>query len=133
MPGWLLAAGCSMGLDQQISDEQILRKLGYKQALNRSWGALTACAITISAMSVLTSITASFSTGLTYGGPVVCVWGWIVVSAFMLCVGLGMAELASAYPTSGGMYYVSTHGWLCSWQDIGMNAASSNVIKPPAA
>eukprot|EP00775_Hariotina_reticulata_P010837 gene10837-10993_t len=65
-------------------------------------------------MSVLTSITASFGTGLTYGGPVVCVWGWVVVSAFMLCVGLGMAELASAYPTSGGMYYVSAPGLIAA-------------------
>ncbi len=32
-------------------------------------------------------------------------WGWLVGSAAMLCVALGMAELASAYPTSGGMYY----------------------------
>jgi len=49
--------------------------------------------------------TASFGTGLTYGGPVVCIFGWIFVSLLVLCEGLGMAELASAYPTSGGMYY----------------------------
>lgn len=28
-------------------------------------------------MSILTSISASFATGLSYGGPVVCIWGWI--------------------------------------------------------
>lgn len=33
------------------------------------------------------------------------IWGWIGVSLAMLCIALGMAELASAYPTSGGMYY----------------------------
>lgn len=48
---------------------------------------------------------ASFSMGLTFGGPVVCVWGWIGVSICMLCIGLGMAELMSAYPTSSGGYY----------------------------
>lgn len=120
---------------------QVLHRMGYSQVLYRSWGSLTATCITISAMSVLTSIsgersvrarvrnavpaasrlpgrqpahtarllsaartTASFATGLSYGGPVVCIWGWIGVSALMLCIGLGMAELTSAYPTSGGMY-----------------------------
>jgi hypothetical protein len=48
---------------------------------------------------------ASFGTGLTYGGPAVCIWGWLGVSFCMLCIALGMAELCSAYPTSGGMYY----------------------------
>ena len=37
-------------------DEAVLRQLGYKQVLYRSWGAFTAITITISAMSVLTSI-----------------------------------------------------------------------------
>lgn len=29
------------------------------------------------------------------------VWGWVVASIFILIVGLAMAELASAAPTSG--------------------------------
>jgi amino acid transporter len=33
------------------------------------------------------------------------VWGWIVVSLFTLCIGLGMAEICSAFPTAGGLYY----------------------------
>lgn len=88
-----------------LEDENVLAKLGYKQALFRTWGVLTSVALTISAMSTLTSISASFYQGLIYGGPAVCVWGWIAVSFATLCIGLGMAELASAYPTSGGMYY----------------------------
>jgi hypothetical protein len=40
-------------------------------------GTLTAVALTISAMSTLTSISASFYVGLTYGGPAVCIWGWV--------------------------------------------------------
>ncbi|GBF99453.1 amino-acid permease [Raphidocelis subcapitata] len=86
-------------------DAEVLARLGYRQVLYRTWGTLTAVALTISAMSTLTSISASFGTGLMMGGPAICVWGWIAVSAATLCIGLGMAELASAYPTSGGMYY----------------------------
>lgn len=82
-----------------------LREMGYKQVLNRGWRWFTNVAVTITAMSVLLSVSGSFSIGLTYGGPVVCLWGWIIVSIGVLCVALGMSELASAYPTSGGMYY----------------------------
>jgi amino acid transporter len=31
--------------------------------------------------------------------------GWIVVSFFTMFVGLGMAEIVSAIPTSGGPYF----------------------------
>lgn len=119
-------------------DEGVLRSLGYKQVLHRSWGAFTTTTITISAMSVLTSISASFATGLTYGGPAVCIWGWLGVSFCMLCIALGMAELSSAYPTSGGMYYWQfrlagrTSGpfacWLTGWLNLlGQIAAVSAV------
>ena len=46
-------------------------------------------------------LAALFGTGLSYGGPVVCLWGWLFASACNMSVALGMAELASAYPTSG--------------------------------
>ncbi|GLI62318.1 hypothetical protein VaNZ11_004926 [Volvox africanus] len=86
-------------------EEERLKAMGYTQVLHRGWRWLTNVAVTVSSMSVLLSITGSFGTGLSYGGPVVCLWGWWLVSLLSLCVALGMAELASAYPTSGGMYY----------------------------
>jgi amino acid transporter len=33
------------------------------------------------------------------------IWGWLAASIFILFVGLAMAELASAAPTSGGLYF----------------------------
>ncbi|KAG2351622.1 amino acid permease-domain-containing protein [Suillus spraguei] len=35
------------------------------------------------------------------------VWGWAVAGPFIMCIGLAMAELASAAPTSGGV---------CTWR-----------------
>ncbi|GLC56117.1 hypothetical protein PLESTB_001066200 [Pleodorina starrii] len=86
-------------------EEERLKEMGYTQVLHRGWRWFTNVAVTLSSMSVLLSITGSFQIGLAYGGPVVCLWGWFLVSVLSLCVALGMAELASAYPTSGGMYY----------------------------
>ncbi len=42
-----------------------------------------------------------------YGGPVVVVFGWLAVGAFSLCVASCLAELLSAFPTAGGLYYWS--------------------------
>lgn len=35
------------------------------------------------------------------------VWGWFVPGAFVICIALSMAELASAMPTSGGVSFSS--------------------------
>lgn len=43
-------------MDQIQKDEEVLRELGYKQVLYRTWGTFTTVTIAISAMSVLTSI-----------------------------------------------------------------------------
>jgi hypothetical protein len=43
-------------MDQVQKDEEVLRELGYKQVLYRTWGTFTTVTIAISAMSVLTSI-----------------------------------------------------------------------------
>ena len=45
------------------------------------------------------------SYGLNTGGPGVMVTGWICVSFFTFFVGLSMAEIVSAIPTSGGPYF----------------------------
>jgi amino acid transporter len=45
------------------------------------------------------------------------VWGWTFCSIFLTTIGLAMGELASAAPTSGGLYYwtfmFSTPKWRC--------------------
>jgi len=49
-----------------------------------------------------------FSYGLATGGPAVMTVGWIIVSFFTLIVALGMAEIVSAIPTSGGKSVTGT-------------------------
>jgi hypothetical protein len=34
------------------------------------------------------------------------VWGWLLASMFIFFVGLAMADLGSAMPTSGGLYWL---------------------------
>jgi amino acid transporter len=48
----------------------------------------------------------------TTGGPAVMVWGWVVVACMTMLVGLSMAEICSAHPTSGGPYFWYTFAFL---------------------
>ena len=82
-------------------------------------------AFSFSIISVLMGVTATYNTGLRYGGPMAMTLGWLVVAAFNRCVALSMAEICSAYPTSGGLYYWSAKlagknwapfaSWITGW------------------
>ncbi|HKC25666.1 MAG TPA: amino acid transporter, partial [Thermoanaerobaculia bacterium] len=89
-------------LDQDAED---LRKLGYRQQLLREMGGFSNFAISFSIISVLTGAVLLYGYGLKLAGPIVNTVGWPVVSLFTLAVAASMAELASAYPTAGGLYY----------------------------
>jgi len=86
-------------------DEGTLADQGISQELDRSWSLLHNFGVSFSIISVITGVTTLFEYGLTTGGPGVMSIGWIVVSFFTMFVGLGMAEVTSAHPTSGGPYF----------------------------
>jgi choline transport protein len=49
-------------------------------------------------------IAATLSVSLVYG-PMNTVWGLIAATIIYTCIGLTLAELVSAYPTTGGQYH----------------------------
>ena len=92
--------------DDHVSKEEILlASLGYKQELNRSWSGFSNFAISFSVISILSGCFTTFSQAWNNGGPLAISIGWPLISVFILMIGLSMAELASAYPTSGGIYW----------------------------
>ncbi|XP_077219840.1 bidirectional amino acid transporter 1 isoform X1 [Tasmannia lanceolata] len=106
-------------------DNSRLNQLGYKQELSRSLSAISNFAVTFSIVSILTGLTTTFNTGLTYGGPLTMIYGWPIAGCFTLIVGLSMAEICSSYPTSGGLYFWSAKlcgndwgpfaSWMTGW------------------
>src|SRR5437762_2325362 len=92
---------------QQIADADArdLASLGYTQQLFREMGGFSNFAVSFSIISVLTGAVLLFGYGLKFAGPIINPVGWPVVSLFTLCVAASMAELASAYPTAGGLYF----------------------------
>jgi len=91
--------------DAGLDDVAQLHALGYAQELRRRMGGFSNFAVSFTIISVLSGCLTLYYYGMNYGGPVDLVWGWIIVGGMTLIVGLGMAEIASAYPTAGGLYY----------------------------
>ena len=115
-------------------DERRLAELGYKQELNRSWSGFSNFAISFSIISILAGCFTSFGLGWNNGGPAAIAWGWPVISVFILVIGLCMAELVSAYPTSGGIYWWASKlggpkaGYYTGWLNlIGLLAIVASV------
>lgn len=81
-----------------------LAEIGYKQELKRTFSTIQVFGIAFSIMGLLPSIATTMSIGLT-SGSIGLVWGWFLGGAFILTIGIGMSELSSSIPTSGGLYY----------------------------
>ncbi len=104
-----------------------LHALGYAQELRRRMGGFSNFAVSFTIISVLSGCLTLYYFGMLEGGPVVMVWGWLLVGVMVVIVGLGMAEIASAYPTAGGLYYWSAKlakknagswSWFTGWFNL---------------
>src|SRR5215469_14180315 len=105
-------------------DVRRLHGLGYAQELFREMGGFSNFAISFTIISILTGGVSTFGFGLLYGGTLAASVAWPVVAVFVTLVGLAMAELASAYPTAGGLYYWASKlggpgwGWFTGWFNL---------------
>src|SRR6266550_5835272 len=109
---------------QIANDIDDLRRLGYAQQLIREMGGFSNFAISFSIISILTGAVLLYGYGLKFAGPIINTVGWPVVSLLTLCVAASMAELASAYPTAGGLYFWAFRlggrgwAWLTAWMNM---------------
>jgi amino acid transporter len=105
-------------------DEQMLHKLGYAQELLRGWGGFSNFAISFTIISILAGCLTSYYIAIGWGGPVAVTWGWLIVGGFCTLVALAMGEIASTYPTAGGLYFWSSRlggagwGWFTGWFNL---------------
>ncbi|MBV1852972.1 amino acid permease [Catellatospora tritici] len=116
------------------ADSARLAELGYKQELHRGWSGFSNFAISFSIISILAGCFTTFGQAWMNGGPIAISWGWPIISAFILVIGLCLSELVSAYPTAGGIYWWAAtlgkpvHGWFTGWFNlIGLVAVTASV------
>src|SRR5687768_12170690 len=87
------------------ADTEQLHQLGYAQELRRGMRTFSNFAVSFTIISILSGCLTLFGYGMNTGGPAVMTIGWLVVGGFVILVALSMAEVASSYPTAGGLYY----------------------------
>ncbi|EGO20263.1 hypothetical protein SERLADRAFT_442396 [Serpula lacrymans var. lacrymans S7.9] len=98
-----------MGVANEANSDALasegLQKLGYTQEMARSRGLFHILFMTLAIMAVPYGLAAPIATSLIGGGPVVMIWGWVLVSILTETLALSLAEICSKYPTSAGAYY----------------------------
>ncbi|MGW1563982.1 amino acid permease [Streptomyces sp. NPDC002144] len=110
--------------DPASSDDAFLAELGIKPELVRKMGAFGNFAISFSVICILAGGMSLFGFGLGHGGPVVMLGSWAVIGLLTLLVGLSLADVVSAYPTSGGPYFMADKlggrrwGWVTGWLNL---------------
>jgi amino acid transporter len=105
-------------------DERILHKLGYAQELFRAMGGFRNFAISFTIISILAGCLTSYNIAFEHGGPMWVTYSWLIVGLMSTIIALSMAEIASAYPTAGGLYYWASKlgspgwGWATGWFNL---------------
>ncbi|KAL1757075.1 amino acid permease-domain-containing protein [Schizophyllum commune] len=109
-------------------DDRELIDLGYVPSFKREFTNLATISFAFSIMGLCSSISTTFVTPLTTGGPAAVVWCWILGATMCFTLGSSIAEIVSAYPTCGGLYTASANlapkkyrakiGWLVGWLNI---------------
>ena len=108
-------------ISQDIAD---LHRLGYAQELLRSMGGFSNFAISFSIISILTGAVILYDYGLAWAGTAAVLIGWPLITIFVVAIAASMAEIASAYPTAGGLYYWASRmknkewGWWTAWLNL---------------
>jgi amino acid transporter len=108
-------------IKQDVAD---LHRLGYAQELFRSMGGFSNFAISFSIISILTGAVILYDYGLAWAGTAAVMIGWPLITVFVLLIAASMAEIASAYPTAGGLYYWASRmknknwGWWTAWLNL---------------
>ena len=106
------------------ADVKELHKMGYAQQLFREMGGFSNFAISFSIISILTGAMLLYGYGLKFAGPMINTIGWPLVSIFTMIIAASMAEIASAYPTAGGLYFWASKlggvgwGWWTAWMNM---------------
>ena len=87
------------------SDAELAAKFGYKPVFKREFGYLSTFSFAVSISGLFSSVSTTFVYSLSAGGASSVVWCWLISGAGCMCIACSVAELVSAYPTCGGLYY----------------------------
>ncbi|KAH0613863.1 uncharacterized protein H6S33_005749 [Morchella sextelata] len=87
------------------SDAARLAEMGYTQEMERGFSKWTLLGVSFALTNSWFGISASLVTGISSGGPIVTVYGIVIIAIINGCVAISLSELVSAMPNSGGQYF----------------------------
>ena len=105
-------------------DVKVLHGMGYAQELSRSMSKFSNFAISFSIICILSGGINSFAQAISSVGGAGAGIGWIVGCLLSGMFALAMAQIASAFPTAGGLYHWASilggrfWGWLTAWLNL---------------
>jgi amino acid transporter len=106
------------------ADVHLLASLGYGQELLRRMSGFSNFAISLSMICIVSGGVTSFPQGFSSVGGAAIGIGWPACCLLSLCVAAAMAQIASAFPTAGGLYHWAAilggrgWGWLTAWFNL---------------
>ncbi|KAI9675293.1 MAG: hypothetical protein M1817_001196 [Caeruleum heppii] len=87
------------------ADALKLAEMGYTQDMVRNFSVWSVLGVGFSLTNSWFGISAALVTGINSGGPLLIVYGIIIIALISTCVGISLSELASAFPNAGGQYF----------------------------
>ncbi|KAF2708288.1 choline transport protein [Pleomassaria siparia CBS 279.74] len=114
-----------------------LAEMGYKQDMQRNFSVWSVLGVGFSLTNSWWGISAAMITGINSGGPMLIIYGIILITLISTCVGISLSELASALPNAGGQYFWANElapkkyasfasyltGWFAWWGSIFTSAS----------
>ncbi|HET6149366.1 MAG TPA: amino acid permease [Polyangia bacterium] len=119
------AATPAAAAPEASDDARLLGSLGYAQELRRRMSGFSNFAISFSIICILAGGITSLQLGISAVGGAAAGLVWPAGVAFSLVVALAMAQIASAFPTAGGLYHWGSilggrgWGWVTAWLNLG--------------
>ncbi|KAK5677213.1 hypothetical protein LTS10_010402 [Elasticomyces elasticus] len=86
-------------------DDAVLHANGHSAAMVRQFSWISALGLGFSITNSWIGYLSCFGQNLIYGGPQSCIFGLIVAFFAQGLVTIGLSELGSAFPSSGGQYH----------------------------
>lgn len=78
---------------------------GYTPELKRNFSTIALLGVGFGLTNSWFGISASLITGISSGGPMMIVYGIMIIAVVSMCIAITLSELASAMPNAGGQYY----------------------------
>ncbi|KAJ9144333.1 Amino-acid permease 2 [Coniochaeta hoffmannii] len=118
--------------------DRALRALGYNPVFKRRFTKWSAFSFALSISGIYGTLMTTLVYPLQAGGPASIIWSWLLGGAGGLALAISIAEVSSAYPTSGAMYFtmkylapakhVAILSWITGWLNmVGTTAGTAST------